>query len=245
MFFLMHFFIQMIMSLTFGVNMILATTYFINIPYWCYKYVPGIQKPFNVLAKAYPRLMSVDPPEGDNPRERSKSPSFFARLVYYWNRIPLKLLIALVILSLLLKEFFPLSHWPMYANPQPSVAFLHIRDKDMNPLMPAGQYLRSSMSKIFKHYRALCHEFWGSSDRWIGHLKREMKCGNVTLYSVMKFSRHSKREELEKRLPFKLIKTYLTMDSNHQVHRKTDIVGILAQLPPPLKATKNNFFDKQ
>eukprot|EP01103_Thecamoeba_quadrilineata_P000064 TRINITY_DN10047_c0_g1_i1.p1 TRINITY_DN10047_c0_g1~~TRINITY_DN10047_c0_g1_i1.p1 ORF type:complete len:511 (-),score=68.15 TRINITY_DN10047_c0_g1_i1:115-1647(-) len=231
MIFQMHYFIEWIMSLTFGVNMILATTFFINPVYWAVTYWPAFARFFSIFTRLLPKLFSTHPPEGDIVH-RQKPTSILGRIAYVWHRIPFKLLIVLVIMSLFLKEFFPLSHWPMYANPQPYVSFLHLRDKDNNPLMPAGEYLRSSMSKIHKHYRAICKELWGENANWLGNNPRETKCGNETLYSILKFSRSSKREELKSRMPFSLIKTHLTLNQNMDVNRRIEVVGIIEQMPP-------------
>ena len=49
-------------------------------------------------------------------------------------RMPLKLLFGFVIASLLAHEWFPLSHYPMYANPGPHTWYVYVSDGADRPI---------------------------------------------------------------------------------------------------------------
>eukprot|EP01103_Thecamoeba_quadrilineata_P008105 TRINITY_DN17889_c0_g1_i1.p1 TRINITY_DN17889_c0_g1~~TRINITY_DN17889_c0_g1_i1.p1 ORF type:complete len:517 (-),score=37.85 TRINITY_DN17889_c0_g1_i1:153-1703(-) len=247
--FQMHYWIQWIMQLTFGVNMFLATAHFIGPFYWLHKYLspqPMIARWFNWLQR-YPKLFGTTPPiKEDDPQRTEKQQmihrddqrGFFASFWRVWRRTPFKLIIVLVIFSLYVRESFPFSHWPMYANPIPQAVYMQIQDSQGQPLMPSRAYIKSSLSQVNKHFKALCSEFWGKRGGYDHRLNREMKCGNVTLYSVMKYTPLSRRSELAKRLPLQLVQTIIKMNDDNQISREVRTVGYLDELPPSAWTSK-------
>jgi hypothetical protein len=226
------------MQLTFGVNMFLATAHFILPLYWIHLWCSHrpFARIFDWLQK-YPNFFGSNPPsqvESTNQSQTTHHRSaqktgIVAYVLRLWRKCPFKLIIFLVFFSLYIQEFFPFSHWPMYANPNPAAIYLQIQDNVGRPIMPTPRYIKSSLSQVNKHFKSICKEFYGSG--WTLSQKKLTKC-NATLYSVMKYTPLKKRPELKKRLPLRLVQTTILMNDDNQISRQVKIVGYLDKLPP-------------
>jgi hypothetical protein len=265
----MHYWIQWIMQLTFGINMLLATAFFVLVPYWFHKVFSetNIARYFETLQK-FPSLFGTkadfsrknrdkkdydeeynnrhaltnETSENLNKETLQRKKPFISWGASCWRtfrKCPLKLMFVLIILSLYLQESFPFSHWPMYANPISSAKYMQIQDRNGVPIMPTKDYIVPSLSQVNKHYKAICHELYGM--RWEGNIKKEMKCGNATLYSVIMHTK-KKKEDIEPKLPLRLVQTIISMDDKNQISRQLRIVGYLDKLPP-LVPRKNKLLE--
>jgi hypothetical protein len=228
----MHYMIWWIMQLTFKVNMILAVALFINPIYWIHLYVSPsrIGRIFDFLQR-FPKLFGTTQEDSPSPEMNNvpDNQGIIATARQIWRKCPFKLIILIIILSLYLQEFFPFSHWPMYASPNPESTYMQIQDAMGDPLMPAKEYVRLSLGSVYKYYRATCKSFWGHS--WKYQMKKELKCGNATLNTVMKYTLYRKLKEVEQRLPLQLVEIMLRMEENNKISRNVRIVGYLEKLP--------------
>jgi len=77
---------------------------------------------------------------------------FLGKLRYWIFRTPLTALVAFTVVSLELKEEYPFSNFPMYADPSPGQPYYSITDGEGNPI-PVSPMTGISTSKIGKMYR--------------------------------------------------------------------------------------------
>jgi len=69
------------------------------------------------------------------------------------QRFPFKVLVLLVALSLVLREFYPFSHYPLYTTFDGKTWYVYLTDQDDKPL-PAVAVTRTRASRIKKIYNS-------------------------------------------------------------------------------------------
>ena len=78
--------------------------------------------------------------------------SFCRGCFRWWNHTPLTALLVFVLLSVVLKENYPFSHFPMYASPSPERHYIRVTDAK-GDLLPIATLTGITSPKIGKIYR--------------------------------------------------------------------------------------------
>jgi hypothetical protein len=138
-----------------------------------------------------------------------------------WNRIPLKFFICLTFLCLWTKEWYPFSHFPMYARNSNTTTYLYLTDSSDNVIAMQRDFgVRSSMLK--KYYETQALKLLKLKP---GELPPELqqKIANDTLQSFYRTARN--KETLEPLQPIKLWHRRISMTSNGTIVRVNTIIA--------------------
>ena len=114
--------------------------------------------------------------------------SRIALTVAFLARLPLKLLLAFVGVSLLAGEWFPFSHYPMYANPGPNTWYVFVSDGNDQPIALRKSFRVSTpvLKKLYAtRLQALppirqARKYWPSSSTLAPFSRRraQRRCGS-------------------------------------------------------------------
>lgn len=99
----------------------------------------------------------------EKPLEPGSAESPALELDQFWQfvrKVPFKVLILLVALSLVLRELYPFSHYPLYTNFDGKTWYVYLTDQDDKPL-PTVKVARVRTSRVKKVYDSRLRKLQG------------------------------------------------------------------------------------
>eukprot|EP01102_Stenamoeba_stenopodia_P006063 TRINITY_DN1679_c0_g2_i1.p1 TRINITY_DN1679_c0_g2~~TRINITY_DN1679_c0_g2_i1.p1 ORF type:complete len:191 (+),score=36.04 TRINITY_DN1679_c0_g2_i1:189-761(+) len=142
-----------------------------------------------------------------------------------WNAIPLKFFIFLCLFCLWTKEWYPFSHFPMYARLSNSTTILHLTDKNNQVIAMQRDFgVRSSMVKKYFETRAVKALKTLGREATAAEWKTiQEKCAEETLQSFYRTAKN--KEKLEVLRPIKLWQARIVMQANGTIHRTETVIA--------------------
>ena len=136
--------------------------------------------------------------------------AFWQRAAAFVKISPLMTLAIFSIFSLLIKENYPFSNYPMYSNPTPERNFYMITDGDGKPL-PLATLTGTTCPKIGKIFRKRCDERADELKRRRTDLpKDEIQAVGMSIFKELREKAVGKKKELPPKL--QLMRTDITFE---------------------------------
>jgi hypothetical protein len=128
------------------------------------------------------------------------TPTLWTRVISFFGTSPITTLIIYCVLSVLIRENFPFSNFPMYSNPSPERFYFTISEADGKGL-PVGTLTGITSPKIGKIYRKKADEF--SKKTKVSPSKFDAAQVQAIGLDILTFLRHE-AENRKQTLPLKL-----------------------------------------
>lgn len=118
----MHGVIKLVMGLNFQQHQWIFLIFAVNLPYW----IAWLSSRFLRAASRQPAAVPESVPVGWN------IPAIFARIGNTVTAVPL--IFITIVLGLIFRENYPISHWPMYGNITPRTGYTYLVDGTGDPI---------------------------------------------------------------------------------------------------------------
>eukprot|EP01103_Thecamoeba_quadrilineata_P016482 TRINITY_DN5523_c0_g1_i1.p1 TRINITY_DN5523_c0_g1~~TRINITY_DN5523_c0_g1_i1.p1 ORF type:complete len:515 (+),score=87.33 TRINITY_DN5523_c0_g1_i1:20-1564(+) len=244
----MHEGIRIIMQLNFTTNKLLLLTYYVNLPYWIVLGTTYLWQHYRFFASRYlpvsvtsilshyflkqSRKKSTDSPSEANDRtDTSPSPSISSNprsIIRKFVLFSPWVLIITIVLCLMFKEAYPLSHFPMYAAiRRPQISVFYVTDETDREI-PLVKYLHAKspqLKKTFGSYvrRLIAEKKYDKKDPLLN-----IAAGNMT---INQFSTEFDSNQLKKfkpKYPLKLKRVYVLLQLDGSLVRTYETLGYLS-----------------
>lgn len=153
--------------------------------------------------------------------------SFWQKVVAFVKISPITALAIYTIVSLIAKENYPLSNYPMYSNPSPERPYYTVTDGDGKPL-PIQTKTGITCPKIGKIYRKKADELSDKLDVRAVDLKPEhIQSIGMEIFAQLRHEAEKLKQPMPERL--QLVKTYISYKDGKVIETPNTI----AQEPAP------------
>ena len=157
----------------------------------------------------------------------AKDSAALPRFTIPWSLIPMKLLVGAVVLSTLVREFFPLSYFAMYAGMYPSADYVYVTDLSGEPIA-----LQTETHTRTAHLKRAHHAYYLEELERLGGSHRSEQAAAIAGKRVMQWlvDDGPRKEELrETHDGLRLVRVDLTLNvETGEVEQDEQVLGVCA-----------------